>query len=293
VRHHQKSLQDIADANGGNRASGSPGHDASAEYVAAAARDAGLTVTTQEFDLPYFEIDSEALSSGGTEFVAGTDFTSMTFSGSGEVTGTAVPVDLLLPSTGGSTSGWEAEDFAGFPAGAVALLQRGTCDFGLKATNAAAAGASAAIIVNEGNSPDRVALLQGTLGAPVDIPVVGATFALAEVLQNTEVTLAVDVVNETRTTTNVFAEKPGATDSVLMVGAHLDSVAEGPGNRGPGRAVRRRGGRGVRPLLPPGLRHVRQQQQRGARPERRRRRVRGCVSGVGECAEVGAQDRGT
>lgn len=229
VREHQRALQDIADANDGNRASGSPGYDASAAYVAEQAAAAGLTVTTQEFDFPFFQIISETLSAGGTEFVAGTDFTSMTFSGSGAVTGTAVPVDLLLPPTGGSTSGCEAADFAAFPAGAIALLQRGTCNFGLKATNAAAAGAAAVIIVNEGNSPDRVELLQGTLGAPIDIPVVGATFALAEVLQNTEVSLAVDVLNEVRTTTNVFAEKPGTGDGVLMVGAHLDSVSEGPG----------------------------------------------------------------
>ena len=33
VREHQQALQEIADANGGTRASGTPGYDASVEYV--------------------------------------------------------------------------------------------------------------------------------------------------------------------------------------------------------------------------------------------------------------------
>jgi Zn-dependent M28 family amino/carboxypeptidase len=229
VRRHQQALQDIADANGGNRASGSPGYDASAEYVANAARDAGLTVTTQAFEFPFFQVESEALASGGTEYVAGTDFATMTFSGSGDVTATAVPVDLQLPPAGTSTSGCEAADFAGFPAGGIALLQRGTCPFGVKAANALAAGAAGAIIFNSGDTPVNAELLQGTLGEPLALPVVGTTFAVGEALQNAEVTLSTVTVSETRSTTNVLAEKPGAGDGVLMVGAHLDSVPEGPG----------------------------------------------------------------
>ena len=53
-----------------------------------------------------------------------------------------------------STSGCEAADFAGFPAGNIALVQRGTCTFAVKALNAQAAGASAVIIFNQGNTPD-------------------------------------------------------------------------------------------------------------------------------------------
>ena len=41
---------------------------------------------------------------------------------------------------GGSTSGCEAADFAGFPAGSIALVQRGTCPFREKAANAAGRG---------------------------------------------------------------------------------------------------------------------------------------------------------
>jgi Zn-dependent M28 family amino/carboxypeptidase len=232
VREHLQAFQSIADEHDGNRAAGTSGYDASATYVAEQAEAAGLEVTTQDFEFTFFQLNSEALEQTApapAAYVAGTDFATMTLSGSGDVTAQAVPVDLLLPATGGATSGCEPADFTGFPVGAVALMQRGTCDFGTKATNAAAAGAAAAVIFNEGDAPDRTELLRGTVGAPVGIPVVGATFALGEALQNATVHVATDTVSETRNTTNVFAETGGSGDRVLMVGAHLDSVPEGPG----------------------------------------------------------------
>ncbi len=234
VRRHLLAFQDIADANGGTRASGTPGYDASAEYVADEARRAGLDVTTQDVEFPFFELNSAAFAQvtpTSITYADGTDFATATFSGSGDVTGTAVPVDVVLPPTGGSTSGCEATDFAGFPPGAVALMQRGTCEFGVKATNAAAAGAAGAVIFNEGDAPDRTGVVEGTLGAPIAIPVVGTTFAIGESLPNTEVRLQIDAISENRTTTNVLADtRDGRGDGpVLMVGAHLDSVTEGPG----------------------------------------------------------------
>jgi Zn-dependent M28 family amino/carboxypeptidase len=232
VRAHLAEFQSIADANDGTRASGTPGYTASAQYVAEQARDAGLDVSTQDFEFPFFQLNSQTLAQTeptSVTYTAGTDFAATAFSGSGDVTGTVVPVDLRLPSTGGSTSGCEAEDFADFPEGGIALLQRGTCEFGVKARNAEAAGAAGAVIFNEGDAPDRTGLLQGTLGAPIGIPVVGTTFAIGEALQNATVQLQVDAVSENRTTTNVIAETPNGGDTVLMVGAHLDSVPEGPG----------------------------------------------------------------
>jgi len=71
---------------------------------------------------------------------------------SGTITAQLVP-SADAPST---TEGCEAADFANFPAGAVALIQRGTCNASLKAQNAQAAGASAVIIWNNvaGDPPD-------------------------------------------------------------------------------------------------------------------------------------------
>ena len=64
---------------------------------------------------------------------------------------------LALPADAPSADeGCQAADFTGFPAGAVALIQRGTCNASLKALNAQNAGASAVIIWNNvpGDPPD-------------------------------------------------------------------------------------------------------------------------------------------
>ncbi len=45
----------------------------------------------------------------------------------------------------------------------IALIQRGTCRFGVKAQNAKTAGAEAVIIFNQGNDPTVEALIVGTL----------------------------------------------------------------------------------------------------------------------------------
>ena len=238
VLQHLRAFQAISDANGGNRAAGSPGYDASADYVAGKLRAAGYAVELQEFEFPYFEETGEAqlarTSPSPATYAAGTDFATMTYSGAGDVTAAVTAVDLRIPpgpTPSGNTSGCEAADFAGFPAGNVALVQRGTCPFGTKAANAEAAGASAVVIFNEGQ-PGRDGLLQGTLGAPVGIPVVGTTYAIGAELAAapSTVRVAVDAVSEVRTSSNVIAEtRTGRTDNVVMAGAHLDSVTEGPG----------------------------------------------------------------
>ena len=48
---HLRSLQQIADANDGNRATGTPGYQASVDYIANALRSHGFDVQTPEFDL--------------------------------------------------------------------------------------------------------------------------------------------------------------------------------------------------------------------------------------------------
>ena len=47
---HLRKLQEIADANRGNRAEGTPGYDASVDYVVKVLKDKGFDVQTPEFD---------------------------------------------------------------------------------------------------------------------------------------------------------------------------------------------------------------------------------------------------
>jgi Zn-dependent M28 family amino/carboxypeptidase len=243
MMRHERALANIAERNGGTRASGTPGFLKSRDYVVSVLQNAGYAVTVQPFDFPFFQETSpstlERTGDGAKVYTQGPadDFTIMQYSGSGDVTATVQAVDVTLPPSAepSSTSGCEAEDFSGFTAGNIALVQRGSCDFAVKVDNAVAAGATAVIIFNEGQE-GRTDSQGGTLGGPKDVPVLFTSFAvgdeLAQAAQAGTVTLHVKTatINETRETYNVLADsKKGDTSRTLVVGSHLDSVLEGPG----------------------------------------------------------------
>jgi Zn-dependent M28 family amino/carboxypeptidase len=246
ILDHLEAFQAIADANGDTRASGTPGYDASVAYVAERLDDAGYEVSIQDFGFDLFREEDEAafarVSPDPASYTLDDDFATMEFSGSGDVTGALVPTnDIVLPPASAantSTSGCEPEDFV--PASAtepqVALVQRGSCAFAAKALNAEAAGYDAVVIFNEGQA-GRTDTVFGTLGdARPTIPVLGASFAVGDELYS--MTQAGGVVVRVYTSTsitptetsNVIADTPGGRDDrTVVVGAHLDSVLEGPG----------------------------------------------------------------
>jgi Zn-dependent M28 family amino/carboxypeptidase len=241
VLEHLEALQEIADDNGGNRAAGLPGYRASVDYVVEQLEAAGYEPEVQEFIFDYFEENSELIrvTPDTRTFVNGTDFLRNRFdSGTpeGTATGPLVPVGLVInPSLppNSNTSGCEASDFAGFPAGGIALMQRGTCGFAVKALNAQAAGAAGVIIMNEGQ-PGRTGLLNMIGDATgLTIPAVFTTFEAGSNLASTPgatVTVKVDFVADQRPAWNVIAENGGGNDdNVVMAGAHLDSVQDGAG----------------------------------------------------------------
>jgi Zn-dependent M28 family amino/carboxypeptidase len=236
---HLRVLQRIANDNDGTRASGTPGFDASAAYVSQRLKAAGYKVTTQEFDFPFYRELAPGTLSEVSPNARDLETQTFTYSGSGDVTGTLVPAGgIILPPTPtpSSAAGCEPTDFTPAPAeDAVALIQRGTCTFAIKAANAQAAGYDAALIFNEGQ-PGRDELLAGTLGEPLDLPVLGLSFADGAALyaetQVGPVTVSVSTSTESevRQTKNVIADsKSGDPDQVVVVGAHLDSVVAGPG----------------------------------------------------------------
>jgi hypothetical protein len=249
IMEHQSAFQDIADFTGGNRLSGTAGYDASADYVAERAEAAGLEVSRFEFD---YELDLLAdftppvlsVTSGGParSFVPGIggtlfsdgDFGSMYASPSGDLTRPVWAADLDLdPATAaGNTSGCQAADYAGMPAGAIVLLQDGTsCSLGTKFFGAQQLGAGAIVFFDAAGG--TWINVTGTA-----IPSVAATLETATALANgveqgaTGLTarLKVDWRPGTYPTSNVIAEtRDGDPDSVIVVGAHLDSVGPGPG----------------------------------------------------------------
>ena len=249
IRRHLKALQLVANANDGNRATSTPGHEASVKYVEGQLAAAGgyYRVSEQPFSAAIFEeLAPPTLTSNPSHspaFVANTDFATMDASGSGGVTNAPlVSIDFAEPTTTASTSnaGCEAADFPASLAGKVALIQRGTCDFGQKAKNAQDRGAAAVIIFNEGTigDPDRNGLINGTVeGYGVTIPALEATYPAGRFLndlyasgQNPTVSLSATTRTRVLETRNVVAETTtGRTDRTVISGAHLDSVPEGPG----------------------------------------------------------------
>ena len=178
VREHQAAFQAIADANGGTRVSGTQGYEESVDYVVERLTAAGYNVTLNSF--PFVYVPNGSLTQTAP-VAASYETGAFTGTGYGTVTAAVTAVDIQLGVGNTSTSGCEAADFAGFPAGNIALIQRGTCPFATKAINAEAAGADAVVIFNQGNTTgaDRNDLIIGTLGGTnvVGIPVVGASYA--------------------------------------------------------------------------------------------------------------------
>ena len=221
---HLKKLQEIADAHGGNRALGTPGYDASVDYVANTLRDKGFDVQTPDFEVRLPFADDPSLTVAGDNVPA----KPLEYTKGTPPEGVSGP---LVPARVEDTPGCTASDYDGLPvAGAVVLVDRGKCPFGAKQTVAAERGAVALIVANNEDGDEMGA----TLGAKTDvkIPVISVTKATGARLRAapgpTTIKLNAGVRDER--TRNVIAQtKTGSTANVVMVGAHLDSVPEGPG----------------------------------------------------------------
>jgi Iap family predicted aminopeptidase len=213
LREHLRAFQEIADASGGDRAAGTPGYEASVEYVAKRLRAAGWGVRREPVPFPYFDERSPPRLDGLRD---GEDFKTLSYSGSGRVEGPVRRVGL----------GCERADLDAVGGGDIAVAARGECFFRVKAQNAESGGAAALLVVDgESDEPPSA-----TLGAPgIGIPVLSVGAAAGRSLGD-RVAVEVDAVSERRRTTNVIAETAGAPRGpVVMAGGHLDSVPAGPG----------------------------------------------------------------
>ena len=235
VRGHQAALQAIADANGGHRVGGSAGDLATVEYIRDQLMAAGYSVELQPVQFQTFFTVAPPVLEQVAPVPGSIANTIMAYSGSGDVT---APVTTLWGPPVDATPGCEAADFAGFPAGNIALISRGACTFAIKAINAYNAGASGVVIYNNAAGP-----INGTLGNgfTLDLPVTSVTQAVGEQLAATPglvLRLETETFRGIATTYNVIAETAtGNPDNVVVVGGHLDSVNAGPGINDNGSAI--------------------------------------------------------
>ena len=231
---HLRALQDIANANKGNRAQGTPGYDASVDYVVKALRSKGFDVSTPQFDRLY------AAAAGKPTLTVG---------------GRGYPVDqasLLVRTPPGGLSGEPvrptrpagcvAGDYpAALPKGAIVVVDDSHCSVVDKQNTAVAKGAAAVLVVSEPNGQGA----PPTLFSPgyynhlkVPVAVVGANAAAALASTTASVRLVLDAENVKITSRNVLAQtKTGSPHEVVMVGARLDGPRSGPGINDAGSGV--------------------------------------------------------
>ena len=221
---HLQKLQDIANANNGTRAVGTPGFDASIDYVAGVLRGKGFDVQTPEFTTRIFQTGKTEMTVGGATVEA----RALEFSPGTPPAGISGP---LVAAPADETPGCAAADYAGLPVrGAIVLVDRGSCPFAEKQAIAAKEGAVAMVVANNVDEQHMGA----TLGEDTDatIPVVGVSKADGARLRANPgpTTIKLEATTKTVTARNVIAQtKTGSAGDVVVVGAHLDSVPDGPG----------------------------------------------------------------
>ncbi|KAM5344656.1 hypothetical protein ACJ41O_013191 [Fusarium nematophilum] len=227
-------LNDIAYDNGGNRAFGLPGYDASVDFIyKEVSKLKGFKAWKQDFPALFTETTAAEVTVDDETFRT----VALTYTPSTPEEG--ITRELVHGPEG--SAGCDAANYDGLDVeGKIVLVERGLCPdattFAGKLKAAAAAGADAVVIYNS----DPAKLTAGSLSAPnpeeyvpaglIDQEPGQALKARLDAGETVEAFVKIVQLIEERITQNVFAETKGGDDSNLVVlGAHLDSVQAGPG----------------------------------------------------------------
>ena len=260
---HLRTLQTIADDNGGNRDIAEDGFSETANYIESTLREhTDFTVEVQPFPYrlerivgsPLLEMTAPTAATFSYRGSGGRQFRPLSYSVGGDVT-----AQLWGPPDGQARThpphhGCSPTDFIGFPAGAIALLERGDtesmlaagleCTFAEAVANAHEAGA-AGVILFDANSPNHDSiprslrsLGQQALELGVTIPVFAVNFdvvlelrqALTAAPTGVRVHMMVSKTVSELTVSNIIATtRQGDPDNKVVVGSHMDGVRAGPG----------------------------------------------------------------
>ncbi|KAH6606971.1 aminopeptidase y [Trichoderma cornu-damae] len=232
------NLNHIADVNGGNRAFGLPGYNASIDFILErVATRFGNELDTYVQPFNHTFETTRRISVRGPK---GEDVYAITLQYNtatplpGGITGQLI--DTPVDDTRGS--GCFEDQWSGIDAtGKIALVKRGVCAIADKLKLAKAHGALAVILYN--NQPGKpigsATLSASNIGLLVPVGVItledGSAWKARLVAGETlSATLVVDSVNELRQSWNIISEtKQGDPNNVILLGAHLDSVQAGAG----------------------------------------------------------------
>lgn len=234
IGRHLDALARIADENDGIRAAGTPGYDASADYVAQELAALGYSVQRNQLDFPYFDEAAPVTLAVGDQTWSGPDWLhAMLYSASGSARGAVQAVGIVQGAPAGS-AGCNQSDWAGFTAGRIALLMSGPCFRLDQVLLAQRAGASAVVALYPSWSKGQIK--RPTLVDPygIEIPAIAVGREPADALlsaaeNGTAVQVQTQVTLTQASSDTVVGELAGASDRVIMLGGHLDSVLDGPG----------------------------------------------------------------
>lgn len=223
---HLRKLQEIADANKDSRAEGTPGYDASVDYVAQILRDKGFDVQTPEFErIDRNEGGRPTLTAAGRDYHVDQASLLVTTAPGG------VRALTLRPQ---KAPGCTAADYGSVSVkGAIAVVDDTGCSVVDKQNTAVAKGAVALLVVSPPRTSGGPAGLftpgyYRQLTVPVGVIDNDANAALRRT--NAPVRLVLDSKPVMVKSRNVVAQtKTGDTKNVVLAGAHLDSVRSGPG----------------------------------------------------------------
>jgi len=223
---HLRKLQEIADANKDSRAEGTPGYDASVDYVAQTLRDKGFDVQTPEFErIDRNEGGRPALTVAGRDYHVDQASLLVTTAPGG------VRALTLRPQ---KAPGCTAADYGSVSVkGAIAVVDDTGCSVVDKQNAAVAKGAVALLVVSPprtGGSPAGLFTpgYYRQLSVPVGVIDNDANAALRRT--NAPARLVLDSKPVMMKSRNVVAQtKTGDAKNVVLAGAHLDSVRSGPG----------------------------------------------------------------
>jgi N-acetylated-alpha-linked acidic dipeptidase len=232
---HLRALQRVADRNGGRRVAGTPGDRASVRYVADQLTAAGYRVRSQTVPFQAFQVDAEH---GRETSPRPRTIRTLTMEGSPVTPAGGFTAPLVVaPAKTDGTGGCAAADYAGLPVrGSIVLVARGSCGHTAQQKVIAGLGGRAMLVYLVTPSPENIWRLHVFTPADFTIPSASVSQRQAEQLTADAAKHPVRLQLElrghevARTTVNLFAEtRGGATDRVVMAGAHLDSVMDGPG----------------------------------------------------------------
>jgi hypothetical protein len=243
LRDRLEALAAATEGSDQYRAVGSAAYDRAATMVEDELRAAGWTVTSDAYDAAVFvDEGGSSLEVAGRSVAAG-EVLPLIFAPPGDVEGPVVAIDLVAGAPDRTGKGCAVTHYGDLPEGAIVVVRSGECLRRDQVIAAQQAGAAAFIAVYPFAAPGLA--YRPTLIEPrfLEIPAAGVSRAAMDALVDAAATGATArLVTRARTTSgptrSVIAELPGSqAGPVIMLGAHLDSVLDGPGINDDGSGV--------------------------------------------------------